>query len=289
MSIFRFRYFSVENEESAMKVNTDGVLLGALMTVRPEDRTCLDVGTGTGTIALMAAQRISDMYCQPGPDSGTVPEAGAAQCRILGIDIDGPSAREAAANFANSPWPAMLSARHCPLSGLDHTLRPLPSGPETFPVQDFPSIGMSYGNLPSEFDHVFSNPPYYDLSLRAPDLRRNAARHTDTLSYRELVDFAAGHLTASGILSVILPADTETWLLRHARMAGLMPFRIVRIRTTPKKRPSRIVAEFSRRPAIAAAPGISESLLTILDGGSYTPDYLSLTRDFYLPPAQASE
>ena len=58
MSVFRFRQFSVENIESAMKVNTDGVLLGALMTIRGEDRTYLDVGTGTGTIALMAAQRV---------------------------------------------------------------------------------------------------------------------------------------------------------------------------------------------------------------------------------------
>ena len=36
MSVFRFKYFSVANKDSAMKVNTDGVLLGALMTIRPE-------------------------------------------------------------------------------------------------------------------------------------------------------------------------------------------------------------------------------------------------------------
>ena len=42
-----------------MKVNTDGVLLGAAMTVKPEDRNFLDIGTGTGTIALMAAQRVN--------------------------------------------------------------------------------------------------------------------------------------------------------------------------------------------------------------------------------------
>lgn len=57
MSTFRFKKFDVVNERSAMKVNTDGVLLGAVMTILPADTRFLDVGTGTGTIALMAAQR----------------------------------------------------------------------------------------------------------------------------------------------------------------------------------------------------------------------------------------
>ena len=59
MGVFRFKRFEVVNERSAMKVNTDGVLLGALMTILPTDRTLLDIGTGTGTIALMASQRLS--------------------------------------------------------------------------------------------------------------------------------------------------------------------------------------------------------------------------------------
>ena len=39
MGIFRFKHFEVINERSAMKVNTDGVLLGASMTIRPSDRS----------------------------------------------------------------------------------------------------------------------------------------------------------------------------------------------------------------------------------------------------------
>ena len=240
MSVFRFRRFTVENTESAMKVNTDGVLLGALMTLRAADRNCLDVGTGTGTVALMAAQRLYD--------------AGVSDARITAIDIDGPSAREAAMNFAGSPWPDMLEAKHLPLSGL--------SGPD----------------VPAAFDHIFSNPPYYDLSLQAPDMRRNAARHTDTLSYRELAAFAAEHLASDGILSMILPADSELWLLRHARMNGLQPVRIVRIRTVERKKPSRIVAEFSKRHS----GDCLEQLLTLMKDGSFTPEYRELTKPFYI-------
>ena len=269
-----------------MKVNTDGVLLGALMTVRPEDRTWLDVGTGTGTVALMAAQRISAMA-----EKGETGYAGAIPASVLAIDIDAPSAREAARNFAASPWPGMLSALHCSLADLDRCLSAQqPYSEPSSPVR--PSLSETLqpepatlcpGSRISYFDHIFSNPPYYDLSLRAPDFRRNTARHTDSLSYRDLIGFASSHLSDSGVLSLILPADTETWLLRHARMSGLHPFRIVRIRTTPKKRPSRIVAEFSR-----SAPALSESLLTLGDGGSCTPEYLALTRDFYLWPESCS-
>ena len=75
-----------------MKVGTDGVLLGAWATVSPEDRLALDVGTGTGVIALMLAQR-------------------SAGLEIIGIDIDEAAADEAAANFAASPWADRLTAR----------------------------------------------------------------------------------------------------------------------------------------------------------------------------------
>lgn len=252
MSVFRFKYFSVANKDSAMKVNTDGVLLGALMTIRPEDRTYLDVGTGTGTIALMAAQRVSSLFTGfPAGDGAGIP----ADISVLAIDIDGPSARESAANFAASPWPGMLRSVHSSL-------------------EDFRKMPYCRG-----FDRIFSNPPYYDLSLEAPDGRRNAARHESSLSYRELLAFSSEYLSGSGMLSLVLPAGTTVWLLRHARMYGLHLSRMVRIRTTSRKEPSRIVAEFTRTRPLDAAP---ETLLTLMDGGSYTREYVSLTGDFYL-------
>ncbi|MCC8019433.1 MAG: methyltransferase, partial [Rikenellaceae bacterium] len=62
---FRFKRFTVTQERAAMKVGTDGVLLGSWCTAGPEIRRALDIGTGTGLIALMLAQR-----CEPKP-SGT--------------------------------------------------------------------------------------------------------------------------------------------------------------------------------------------------------------------------
>lgn len=231
-----------------MKVNTDGVLLGASMTLRETDRRLLDIGTGTGTIALMAAQRLL------GTES---PIWSGNEIRIDAIDIDEPSATEAAANFSNSPWSDVLHACNVSLDGYAARI----AGPDAF------------------YDLIFSNPPYFEESLQAPQERRNNARHTATgLSYREILDFASERLTEQGRVSLVLPADVETALTRHARMCGLHLFRILRVRTVPRKDPSRIIAEFSRTRCQTP----EEELLTIQNEGKYTQEYLSLTRDFYL-------
>ena len=226
-----------------MKVNTDGVLLGAAMTIRPEDRCMLDIGTGTGTIALMAAQRISGNAI-----------------RIDAIDIDEPSATEAAMNFANSPWAECLHAHNMSLDAFVA----MDDGDES-PVR--------------KYDLIFSNPPYFEDSLTAPDERKSTARHTsEGLSYRDIFEFAKERLTDSGRVSLVLPADQEAALCRYARMCGLHLFRILRVRTVPRKAPSRMIAEFSRH----RCETVKEEILTIQNEGQYTQEYLSLTHDFYL-------
>ena len=214
-----------------MKVNTDGVLLGAAMSIPRDATLMLDIGTGTGTIALMAAQR------HPG-------------ATIHAIDIDQASAREAAENFAASPWADRLSASCTALAAFS------PSG---------------------KYSHIFSNPPYYDNSLMNPDAREGEARHSVSLSYRDILAFAAGNLQEQGTLSLILPAEAEKMLLRVAGGWGLFPFRLLRIRTTPAKKPSRLIAEFSRTKV-----PVKEELLTIQESGTYTQEYKSLTSEFYL-------
>lgn len=82
---FRFKQFTVWHDRCAMKVGTDGVLIGAWCDVAG-CRRILDVGCGTGLIALMAAQR-------------TAPEV-----QVDGVEIDAGAAAQAADNVARSPW-----------------------------------------------------------------------------------------------------------------------------------------------------------------------------------------
>lgn len=230
-SSFRFKQFSVLNEKSALKVGTDAVLLGAAMTLLPEDRKALDIGTGTGIIALMAAQR-------------------APHLQIEAIDIDGPSAEEVASNFANSPWPDRLHARHCALS--------------------------EYA-APWKFDLIFSNPPYYDNSLRNPDVRLSAARHSHSLALAEIFEFASAWLTEGGRLSLILPRESDISSRRVAASFGFRPIRSIQIRTVETKPPKRIIMEFNRHNCTE-----NQETITLMKDGDRSPEYASLTSGFYL-------
>lgn len=90
MGSFRFKQFEVSNSLSALKVGTDAVVLGAAASIEGS-RSILDIGTGTGIIALMLAQRC--------------PEAD-----IEAIEIDPLAAKEAEGNFAESPWSERMRA-----------------------------------------------------------------------------------------------------------------------------------------------------------------------------------
>ena len=99
---FRFKQFTVWHDRCAMKVGTDGVLLGAWAGQERfgeiqgnHPRNILDIGTGSGLIALMLAQRFP-------------------QARITGIDCDKDAAMQAMENFTGSPWADRLSAGFLP-------------------------------------------------------------------------------------------------------------------------------------------------------------------------------
>jgi tRNA1Val (adenine37-N6)-methyltransferase len=96
MSKFQFKQFSIEQDRCAMKIGTDGVLLGAWAPIDNNPFSILDIGTGTGIIALMLAQR-----------------SGATQIDALEIDED--AYEQATENFENSPWNDRLFCYHAAL------------------------------------------------------------------------------------------------------------------------------------------------------------------------------
>jgi tRNA1Val (adenine37-N6)-methyltransferase len=88
--MFRFKQFAIQQQLCAMKVGTDGVLLGAWANGGPR---VLDVGTGTGVIALMMAQRYSE-------------------CRVAALDIDEGAVRQTEFNVAQSPFAERVTVLH---------------------------------------------------------------------------------------------------------------------------------------------------------------------------------
>ena len=101
--MFKFKQFSVEQDKSAMKVGTDGVLLGAWTPLINNPYNILDIGAGTGLISLMLAQR---SYAE----------------QIDAIEIEENAFEECVDNFENSPWGDRLFCYH---AGLDEFVEEL--------------------------------------------------------------------------------------------------------------------------------------------------------------------
>lgn len=244
MAGFQFKQFYVEHGGCAMKVGTDGTLLGAWCPVPnpTEWDVCaadqsghiriLDVGTGSGLIALMLAQR-----CEAG--------------EIDAIDLDEQAVEQARYNFERSAWAERLHAQHS-------SLQAYVSGRE------------------STYHLVVSNPPYFQNSLKNPDAQRTLARHTDTLSYTELVDCGASLLAEEGILALVAPQDEEAHLLRLMAQHGLHVMRVSRFYTSMKEgKPAKRVLIAAKKGGLPLQPAYKNLYL-----GS--EEYQDLVRAFYL-------
>lgn len=289
---FRFRQFEVYHDRCAMKVGTDAVLLGAWCplpspplldsSVAPsrgnltEGAAILDIGTGSGVIALMLAQRLA-----ANKPSGTTSGSAVQQAEgttspkgfIHAIDIDPEAVEQASENFARSPWADSLSAE---CISLQDFVKKQVEQVETKPAK--------LAKPAKPYDLVVSNPPYFRDSLRNPDPQRREARHTDNLSYEELIAGAATLLVDNGLLGLVLPAEAETMITAFAAKYGLYAEQILYVRTTPDKAPKRILIAF--RKAVSSFPfdgKPTEGSLALSDSTHpRTPEYAALTRDFYL-------
>ena len=95
-SHFHFKHFTVRHDRCTMKVGTDAVLLGAWVNVT-DAQSILDIGTGSGVIALVLAQRTKESV------------------RIESVEIEKDDADQALENFNSSPWSSRMSVHHVPL------------------------------------------------------------------------------------------------------------------------------------------------------------------------------
>jgi len=92
-TLFKFKEFSIHQDKTAMKIGTDAVLLGAWVFLENEIDSILDVGSGTGIIALMLAQRSFALI-------------------IDAVEIDNDAYEQTVTNFENSNWGDRLYCYH---------------------------------------------------------------------------------------------------------------------------------------------------------------------------------
>ena len=235
MSKFQFKQFSLEQDRCAMKIGTDGVLLGAWAPLSHQPFSILDIGTGTGIIALMLAQR-----------------SNAEQ--IDALEIEENAYEQATDNFEASPWNERLFCFH---AGLDEFMEE----PE------------------DEYDLIVSNPPFYAEDYKTNDAQRDLARFQDALPFEDIIEAADLLLSENGILAVIIPFKEEARFLALANEFELYPTHITRVKGTPTTDIKRSLLALSRNTI--ENPLINELIIEI-GRHEYTPEYIDLTKDFYL-------
>ena len=231
---FSFKQFSVNQERCAMKIGTDGVLLGAWAPLINNPNAILDIGAGTGVLSLMLAQRSTAE-------------------QIDAIEIDEDAYEQCVENFETSPWGDRLFCFH---AGLDEFV----DDPE------------------DKYDLIISNPPFSAEDFKTDDSQRDMARFQDAMPFEELIEAAALLLSDNGIFSVIIPFKEEAKFVSMCKELDLFPLQITRVKGTPTSDIKRSLLAFTR---IEQTPLIDELTIEI-SRHQYTPEYIALTKDFYL-------
>lgn len=190
-----------------MKVGTDSDLLG---TLGAGGKRILDVGTGTGVLSLMYAQRY--------------PEA-----HITAIEIDDNAVIDAKANFENSKFADRIELHHTSFQDF------------VAAYNNAACVAAEEACVAPKYDSVICNPPYFDKSLECPDLGRSRARHSSSLPFDVLAQGAYSLLEDGGLFSVCIPPEVLESFSAECLFAGFSLRSSYEVKSLPHKPPKRYV------------------------------------------------
>lgn len=207
MENFRFKQFEVQQTQSAMKIGTDAVLLGAWCDLTEDTNSILDIGAGTGILSLIIAQRLAEK---------------SAHFEIEAVEIEENAHIECAENFDNSPWNDHLFCYHASLIEFAQ-------------------------EMDSGYDLIVCNPPFYkdfDTSEITP---RALARSASFMPLPHIFAAAEKLCTPkTGELAIVLPYDQKDEALHIASVHGFHPRHILNLRGTAESPYKRVFLQMSQ-------------------------------------------
>lgn len=205
--LFICKTFTIQQSHAAMKVGTDSDLLGALSA---GGKRIMDIGTGTGVLSLMLAQRCPD-------------------ANITAIEVDDGAVIDAERNFNVSIYADRLTLHH-------------ESFQEYLEDEDIGYKGKDF--VP--FDCVVCNPPYFDRSLECPDPSKTRARHTSSLPFSVLIEGTYAILADDGVFSVCIPPEVYDDFTSLCAKIGLSLMEEHAVQTVPDRPVKRYVLVFKK-------------------------------------------
>lgn len=219
------------------------------------DRCAMKVGTDAvllgSWVSVDGAKRLLDIGC----GCGLIALMVAQRCKgqVVAVEIDQEASSQAAENVSRSPWSERIEVVNADI--------------RTFVDEE-------------KFDVIFSNPPYFIESLKCPDKKRSDARHTDTLSFDDLMKSASSLLTQTGEFSVVIPASALEAMNASAISQKLYLTRHTRVLTKKDASAKRILLTYSpKMPDFQVQP---HELVIEKSPKVYDEEFESMVKDFYL-------
>lgn len=232
MSSFRFKHFSIRQNKTAMKVGTDTILFGSWLNLSINQKLILDVGTGTGLLALMMAQKSTNI-------------------KITGLEIDQNAYLQAVDNSSLSPWKNRIRIIH---------------------------TDARVWSTSDKFDLIISNPPYFSNSLAPNTIPKRHARHQESFSLYDLVDLWKRQGSINSELSCILPVNEAEKLIALIDENGFSLKKYTTVKPKSTLIPNRAMLLFVKENV----PTLKSELYIRNEDGTYSEEYIKLTKDFYL-------
>lgn len=218
-------------------------------------QSTMKVGTDAVLLGIWAELNNVKTVLDIGTGSGILSLliASRAQVSVDAIEMDNASASEAKANFKNVTFSDRLNIVHA----------------------DFKDYS---GQTNKKYDLIISNPPFFINDLRPKEVARRMARHTDSLTYSELISGAVNLLNNSGKLVVVLPYIYHFSFLDIAKKHGLSLHKKMLIFPKPCKEPNRINLQLGFDRKVPT----DEKFIIREEDGKLTTQYLKFVSDYYL-------
>lgn len=259
---FQFKQFIVYHDRCAMKITTDGCLFGAWVAeevkksivnsqwsmdgellsnsheseaedngqLTVDSQQFLDIGTGTGLLSLMVAQKNKGV--------------------IDAVEIDVQAAAQAVENVQASTFASAIKVYESDVTVWD-------KGP---------------------YDVIFSNPPFYEKEVPSTHQQKNVAHHGEGLRLEALLTIIAQKLADEGQFYLLLPYKRKGAIEKLLQKTGLYLEKEVTVHPTTENPPFRLLLKGGKKPT-----SVQTETLSIYDASkSYTPEFVSLLKEYYL-------
>lgn len=222
-----------------------------------QQRSAMKVGMDGVLIGAWADVSMAERILDVGAGTGLLSLMMAQRNPLAAIDaieIDREAYEECLFNVKQSPWKERVKVTW-----------------NAF--QDFAS------SLNEKYDLIISNPPFFSNGIKATGYSRSQARHSDSLSLEELIAGIARLLTSKGRAVLILPVESLSEIKKQVDSNHLFLSRLCRVKPNPLKPVFRVMVEMTPFECVCRE---EELMIEYEKHFDYTPEYRTLTRDFYL-------